>query len=372
MEFTIKMTGAIIVFFTSFVCSIIAVALVLRLSHKNAWYDHTDARKIHTGDIPRLGGFGFVTVFIIIAFIINIFLADSGFGPRFLPSVLALILIFISGVYDDFRPLAPRYKLLIQIIAALCVILPGYTFRRLLFLDGSFFSHLNWIRYLLTFFWIIGLTNAMNFIDGLDGLAGGLSALAALTFTFIFFSFSQSAYMFLFCICLTGVIAGFLVFNAPFPKAKIFMGDGGSQFLGFTLALIPLIERDDTPAALPVFHAAALLAIPIFDTISAVWRRVRDGRRIDSPDKFHIHHKLMNLNLSPRKVDFILWGLQIILGVLVYSSLKFRNWLSAGFIVLAFFIMAVFFTVIHFLNRRAVKRLRRTKDRPDNVQTASE
>ncbi|MDR0623435.1 MAG: undecaprenyl/decaprenyl-phosphate alpha-N-acetylglucosaminyl 1-phosphate transferase [Treponema sp.] len=366
------MTGAVIVFFTSFVSSIIAVALVLRLSHKKAWYDHINERKIHTGDIPRLGGFGFVTAFIIVAFIINIILVEPGFGSRFLPTVLALILIFVSGVYDDFRPLAPRYKLLIQVIAALCVIIPGYTFRRLLYLEGWFFSSLGWIRYPLTFFWIIGLTNAMNFIDGLDGLAGGLSLLAALTFALLSFSFSQSAYTFLLCICLMGVISGFLVFNAPFPKAKIFMGDGGSQFLGFTLALIPLIERENTPAALPVVYAAALLSIPIFDTVAAVWRRVRDGRRIDSPDKSHIHHKLINLRFSPRKVDFILWSLQLVLGVLVYCSVKFQGRLSLGLIMLAYLITVAFFTAIHFLNRRRMKRFPQVEDQPDEVQIASE
>ncbi|MDR2258669.1 MAG: undecaprenyl/decaprenyl-phosphate alpha-N-acetylglucosaminyl 1-phosphate transferase [Treponema sp.] len=371
MESIEEMTGAVVVFFMSFVSSIIAVALVLRLSHKKAWYDHINERKIHTGDIPRLGGFGFVTAFIIISFIINI-LSESGFEFRFLPSLLALILIFVSGVYDDFRPLAPRYKLLIQVIAALCVILPGYTFRRFLYLDGYFFSNVGWLRYPLTFFWIIGLTNAMNFIDGLDGLAGGLSFLAALTFALLSVSFSQSAHTFLFCICLAGVVAGFLVFNAPFPQAKIFMGDGGSQFLGFTLALIPLIEQENTPAALPVVYAAGLLAIPIFDTIAAVWRRVRDGRRIDSPDKSHIHHKLINLRFSPRQADFMLWGLQTVLGVLVYCSVKFRGPLSLGLIISAYLITAAFFTVIHFLNRRAVKRFPQAEDPPDEVQIASE
>jgi UDP-GlcNAc:undecaprenyl-phosphate GlcNAc-1-phosphate transferase len=367
-----KMVSAVIVFLTSFVFSIIAVALVLRLSHKKSWYDQINDRKIHTGDIPRLGGFGFAVVFIIIALVINFSLVKGEFGLRFLPSLLGLILVFISGVYDDFRPLAPRYKLLIQFIAALCVIVPGYTFRRLFYLDWHFLSDLGWIGYPLTFFWIIGLTNALNFIDGLDGLAGGLSALAALEFAFISFSFSQSGQTFLFCICLAGVIAGFLVFNAPFPKAKIFMGDGGSQFLGFTLALIPLIEHTGAPASLPVFYAAALLAIPIFDTIAAVWRRVRDGRRIDSPDKFHIHHKLMNLNFSPRKADFFLWGLQIILGALVFCSVKLQGWLSAGLVFFAYFIVAAFFTAIHFLNRRVMKRLNQTEDQQDEMQIASE
>jgi UDP-GlcNAc:undecaprenyl-phosphate GlcNAc-1-phosphate transferase len=231
---------------------------------------------------------------------------------------------------------------------------------------------LNWVRYPLTFFWIVGLTNAINFIDGIDGLAGGLSALAALTFALIFLSFSESGLTLLFCVCLIGVISGFLVFNAPIPRARIFMGDGGSQFLGFTLAVLPLIEKRNTPAALPVFYAAALLAIPIFDTIAAVWRRLRDGRRIDSPDKSHIHHKLLNLNFNARQVDIILLSLQIILGALVYCSVRARNWLSWGFLGASYLITAAFFIAIHFINRRAVKQLKAGEEDPNRAGTPGE
>jgi UDP-GlcNAc:undecaprenyl-phosphate GlcNAc-1-phosphate transferase len=348
------MAGAIIVFFVSLVLSIIAVAVVLHLSHKKSWYDQINERKIHSGNIPRLGGIGFATTFIVVAFCVNFFFQETGFGLRFLPVLLGTLLIFISGVYDDFRPMAPRYKLAIQIIAALGVVIPGYTFHGFFFFDLVFFSRFDFLRFPLTLLWIVGLTNAINFIDGIDGLAGGLCALAALTFAVIAFSFSAYDFTSFFCICLTGVIIGFLFFNAPFPRARIFMGDGGSQFLGFTLALLPLIERQNSPAALPVFYAAALLAIPIFDTIAAVWRRLRDGRRIDSPDKLHIHHKLLNLNLNARGVDMILWSLQVVLGILVYLSLRVTGWFSLAILGTSYLVVIAFFTVIHYMNRRAL------------------
>jgi UDP-GlcNAc:undecaprenyl-phosphate GlcNAc-1-phosphate transferase len=275
-----------------------------------------------------------------------------------------MLLIFVSGVYDDFRPMAPRYKLAIQIIAALCVIIPGYTFHGLLYAGGFIFPQLDFIRFPLTLLWIVGLTNAINFIDGIDGLAGGLCVLAAVAFAAIAFSFSESYATPLFCICLIGVVGGFLIFNAPFPKAKIFMGDGGSQFLGFILALLPIIERRNSPAALPVFYAAALLAIPIFDTIAAVWRRLRDGRRIDSPDKLHIHHKLLNLRLNARGVDMILWGLQIALGILIYLSVQAAGWISLGILGGAYLMVAIFFTVIHYMNRRVLTKARMPEDIP--------
>ncbi|MDR1239580.1 MAG: undecaprenyl/decaprenyl-phosphate alpha-N-acetylglucosaminyl 1-phosphate transferase [Treponema sp.] len=327
--------------------------MVLRISHKKSWYDHINERKIHTGNIPRLGGVGFAAAFVIAAVFVNFAVEKTGFGLRFLPVLPAMFLIIISGAYDDFRPMAPRYKLLIQIIAALCVIIPGFTFHQLL--DPAWnFSGLNWIRYPLTFIWIVGLINAINFIDGIDGLAGGISLLAALTFALI--AFSGSGFTALFCICLAGAVGGFLVFNAPFPGAKIFMGDGGSQFLGFTLALFPLIEERNSPAALPVLYAAALLGIPIFDLIASIWRRVRDGRRIYNPDKYHLHHKLMRLTRSARRVDLILWGLQIVLGALVYFAVQAKGRLSLIILGAAYAVIIAFFTVIHFLNRRITRR----------------
>jgi UDP-GlcNAc:undecaprenyl-phosphate GlcNAc-1-phosphate transferase len=350
------MIGIFVVVFFSFVLSLAAVASILHLSHKKSWYDQIDERKIHTGDIPRLGGLGFASAFIIIAFFINFSAPESYFRFRFLPPLLALILILVSGVVDDFRPLTPRYKLLIQFIAALCVIIPGYTFRRVFFSILGEFSVLNWIRYPLSFLWIVGLTNAINLIDGVDGLAGGISALAALTFALIFVSFAGTETAVIFCLGLAAVICGFLVFNAPLPKARIFMGDGGSQFLGFILAILPFTGDGSASNDLPLSYAAVILLIPILDTLAAIWRRVRDGRRIDSPDKLHIHHKLMNLGLKARGVDGILYTLQIILGGLAFLAVKYKGVPSLVLLGTAYITGISFFSAIHFMNRSAAKR----------------
>jgi UDP-GlcNAc:undecaprenyl-phosphate GlcNAc-1-phosphate transferase len=202
----------------------------------------------------------------------------------------------------------------------------------------------------------------MNFIDGVDGLAGGLSAIAALFLGFIFFSYAETPSAVMLCASLFGVTLGFLFFNAPFPNAKIFMGDGGSQFLGFCMAMLPLLEEHDTPAALPVPYAAALLAIPIFDTIAAVWRRLRDGRRIDSPDKFHVHHKLLSLGLSARGVILVLYALQILLGLLTFTAIKLSGWASFAVLGAAYAAVIIFFAAIHFLNRRVLVKARNTRE----------
>jgi len=351
--------GALGIFFATAVSSTLLVGLILRLSHHKSWYDQLDDRKIHSGDVPRLGGIGFAVVFVAAAFIVVFFSRKSDSALRFLPCLAGLVIIVVFGVWDDFRPMKPFYKLFIQVLAALCVIIPGYTFRRIVFFDGGFLENLPWLGYPITLLWIVGLTNALNLIDGVDGLAGGISAIIAITLGFIFFRFADTPSAAMLCVCLLGAIFGFLVFNAPIPRAKIFMGDGGSQFLGFTLALLPLLEEHDTVASLPLPYAAALLAIPIFDTTAAVWRRLRDGRRIDSPDKAHIHHKLMNVGLKARGIDGALFGLQLLISALVIVSLQFSTeqfpkWLSLGILLCAYLSAIVFFSVLHFMNRKAI------------------
>ncbi|MDR1025512.1 MAG: undecaprenyl/decaprenyl-phosphate alpha-N-acetylglucosaminyl 1-phosphate transferase [Treponema sp.] len=334
-----------------FLFSVLTVALILRISRRMSWYDHINERKIHTGNIPRLGGLGFAIPFIVCTLVIILRFLDHEQGIRFLPVFFALILILISGVRDDFKPMAPRYKLIFQTGAAICVLASGYTFKRFFFTGSETspaFPGWELLSYPLSFLWIVGMTNAVNFIDGVDGLAGGISLLAVLTFGIVLMFLGTSSTTPLLCICLAAAILGFLMFNAPFPRARIFMGDGGAYFLGFTLALFPLMGDG---LGLPVLYAAAILMIPILDTTAAVWRRLRDHRRIDSPDRSHTHHKLMNLGLSSRRIDAILFTLQAVLGVLVYAAVKTPPLLSFFLLALSYVTGIGFFTTIHFLNR---------------------
>jgi UDP-GlcNAc:undecaprenyl-phosphate GlcNAc-1-phosphate transferase len=340
----------------SFVISLVTVALILKISRHMSWYDRTSERKVHTGDIPRLGGLGFAFSFIVCFAIISLRSNGFGLGLRFFPLILAFVLVLVSGVRDDFKPMSPRAKLVFQIGAALCVMASGYGFDRAVFIDGvDFLSLPGWklLRYPLTLLWIVGMTNAINFIDGVDGLAGGISLLSALSFGLILGPPASGSATFLLCACLGSAILGFLVFNAPCPRAKIFMGDGGAYFLGFTLALFPLIKTGVD--GLPIPYAAAVLLIPILDTTAAVWRRLRDGRRIDSPDRSHTHHKLMTLGFSFQRIDAALFALQICLSALVYLAIGIPGRRSLLVLLLAYAAGAGFFTAIHFLNRRKLK-----------------
>ena len=342
-----------IVFFISVVLSFCSVLVVLKLSHRKGWYDNFDERKIHTENIPRLGGIGFAFAFFIILTGIGVFYRNIGVNiTRFLPCAAAMFFMLVSGAYDDFRSIAPRYKLLLQIVAALCVIVSGFTFDRLVYIGDGFFTELGIWTIPITFLWIVGFTNAINFIDGVDGLAGGLSALIVFFLGIIIFSFAGISKAVLLCTCLFGVLIGFLILNAPIPRARIFMGDGGSQFLGFALALLPVMKDTASPDALPVLYAAALFSIPIFDATASVWRRIRDGKKIYNPDKAHLHHKLMNLGLSARGVIAVIFILQIIVGVLTLTAVRLQGIPSLYVLCSVYLIVLVFFIVIHYMNRR--------------------
>ncbi len=343
----------------AFCLSALLVYAVLRLSRKYSWYDGIDERKIHTGQVPRLGGIGFASAAILVVFIFGYLLPGEGnteaFNIRFIPVLFAMPLILVFGIVDDFTPLRPRYKLLVQVIAALLVVVPDFTFHRLSIPSLGLSLNLHWARYLLTFLWIVGITNAVNLIDGMDGLAGGVATLAALSFALMYASVNNQMAIFL-CLVISASVLGFLVFNWPLPKARIFMGDGGSQFLGFMLALLPLLDDGNGRASISLPYAGAILLIPIVDTFAAIWRRVREGRRIDSPDKAHMHHKLLNLGLSVRQALLLVYALQM--GISTFAVLAFRHrgpWVEL-LLLLSYLIAAVFFTILHFKNRGANRK----------------
>jgi UDP-GlcNAc:undecaprenyl-phosphate GlcNAc-1-phosphate transferase len=345
----------IIVFIISVIFSVCAVLLILQISHRKGWYDNIDERKIHSGNIPRLGGIGFGSAFFIIAAGISIIYGIRGVAiVRFIPCGIAMAFILISGAYDDFRPMSPHYKLLLQLASAVLIIISGFDFDRLIYTGGGLLTNLGYFRIPITVLWIVGITNAFNMIDGVDGLAGGVSAIIAFFLGLIYFSYSGVSKSVILCVCLIGILIGFLVFNAPFPRAKIFMGDCGSQFLGFTLALLPLMKETDRPTSLPLFYVAAFFLIPILDTTAAVWRRIRDGRKIYEPDKSHLHHKLINMGLDAKKVDALVYGVQIIIGIFTFIAIRTEGSKSLVILGAVYLFTLVFFITIHFMNRSVI------------------
>jgi UDP-GlcNAc:undecaprenyl-phosphate GlcNAc-1-phosphate transferase len=340
--------------FVTFLFSALLVSLIIKLAHRYSWFDHIDERKIHTGQVPRLGGVAFIPAYLIIIIILtfaNVWKEQVTLS--FMLVLVAMIFIVLFGIWDDFKPLRARYKALVQLIAALLVVFGGYHFRTvgLPWVQGQL--NLGIAGPILSVIWIVGIINAINLIDGVDGLAGGVSTIILLSYGAIYI-YQGDMQAVMLCLLLVAAIGGFLVFNAPFPRAKIFMGDTGSQFLGFFIALIPLLgytqESPGQGVGLP--FAAALTLIPIFDTFAAIWRRIREGRSIYTPDREHTHHKLINLGLSAQKLDLLLYGIQALIGffvVLAFTiALKYRYLLLA----LAYIVGLAFFTILHYVNRR--------------------
>lgn len=345
-----------------FLISLISIPIIITLCKKYECYDYSDERKIHTGKIPRLGGIGIVIGFFISTILYLIFVKDISFWKTF-PLILAGTIVFVFGILDDFNNLKAIIKLLAQIVAALIVVFSGFRFKQIF----------NWtlpvpVSYILTICWIIGVINAYNLIDGLDGLCGSLTLTSAVTLGILYFSsgnFESGI-----CFCLAGAILGFLCFN--WPPAKIFMGDSGSQFLGFVISILPLYTANDTFEFNKFLIMIVLTAFPVFDTIAAIWRRLREHRPVMSPDASHLHHKLLHLGFSKKATLVLVLIFQILLCVtVVLSYCMSKRSLIDGIILLsvAIVFMIVFFAIIHFTNRAVIQKTKRESS-PDYKNNA--
>jgi UDP-GlcNAc:undecaprenyl-phosphate GlcNAc-1-phosphate transferase len=345
----------------AFAASLVSIFFVLIITRHFGLFDTVDERKVHTGDIPRLGGVGIFAGFVLGLVVFWLFSHQlSRLGNNIWHLVAGSTLIFGMGVWDDLKPWRAKLKLLVQVVAAILVLSGGFTFQRITFGPAGFVWDMGIFRYLVTFCWIIGVTNALNLIDGIDGQAGMVSTLVVLSYAVMFYNYGNIPAMMV-CLLLAVSIAGFLVFNLPFPKAKIFMGDGGSQFLGFALAVLPLMSNQDERATIGLPYAAALLMIPVFDTIAAIWRRVREKRRIDSPDKFHLHHKLIMMGFTSRHALIIVTLFQLGISLLVVSSGWIHGAMGTVMLFSVFLLGILFFTVIHIRKEDILEKTRSLK-----------
>ena len=332
----------------SFLLSAILIPLIIFLCKKKGWYDKTNERKVHTGSIPRLGGVGFITAFVIATclYLHN----EVNFSlTHFLPIIIAGLIIFLFGIIDDFFDLPAKLKFFVQMVAAFIMIFSGNRFTQLGPLQFGIFS------YPITFFWTIGVINAFNLIDGVDALCGSISTLVLLTLGFLYFVANRMDIAGI-CFILAVAVIGFLIYNKP--KAKIFMGDGGSQFLGFMIAAIPLFPFNKSFDYNRILVASILASIPILDTIAAIWRRKREGRSFFSPDKAHLHHKLMNMGYSTKGLLAILLLLQF--GLCSFTIIGLWCGSIKGFFILlgALCVVTAFFVVIHYTHRAVLRKQR--------------
>ncbi len=263
-----------------------------------------DERRMHTKPIPRMGG-----VAIYIAFTITT-LAFGSYAPSLVAIWFGGTILVVLGMFDDIFNLNAWFKLGVQILAALVAVLQGVVID-FINIGGTLYP-LGALAIPITVLWIVGLTNAINFIDGLDGLACGVSTIcsASLTVVAILMSSSEAA---LLTAILAGSCLGFLPFNSH--PAKIFMGDAGALFLGYTLSVLSVTGIFKTHAVLAFLIPMSVFGLPLFDTAFAVIRRLLHGQSPFHADRGHIHHRLIDMGFGHRRSVLTLYAICGILGI---------------------------------------------------------
>lgn len=342
-------------FIVSLVLALGLTPLVKKFAIKVGAVDVPNARKVHTTIMPRLGGLAIFLSFVLTFFLVLPFLPDSisvremNFIKAFLVGGTMTILL---GAFDDRFDLPAKLKFFVQIATA-CVVVFGFDIR-IEFANIPFHTYASvesWIAIPFTILWIVGVTNAINLIDGLDGLAAGVSAIAIGTITVMAF-FMGNFVVALLCLLLLGSIIGFLYFN--FHPAKIFMGDSGALFLGFSLALLSLLGFKQV-AIVSFLTPLILIGVPLSDTLFAIVRRWMQKKPIFSPDKGHLHHCLREIGFSHRQTVLIIYGIAAFFGVLAViqssAAMYNANWVTFVVICVMVFFLQIGAEVIGLIGK---------------------
>lgn len=326
-----------------------------------------EERRIHKVPIPRLGG---VAIFISILFTVTTLVAIAGKLPKDARGAEGIIgiavggtLVFVLGLLDDLESLRARDKFVVQILAACAAYSLGVRIKSIpiplnMNIDLGFLSitggvpiELGWLSLPITVVWLVGVANAVNLIDGMDGLAAGVSAISALTIWSVALGESiNRPYAALMAAVVAGALFGFLRWN--FNPARIFLGDSGAYLAGFILGAISITGVIKGVAAATVIVPTVLLVglilfFPLLDTSWAVIRRMAAGRSIFSPDAGHIHHRLLRAGLSQKKVAYLIYAVSGLLGLIAAFFVN-QHWYFLS-ISGALIVMALFFSEV--LNR---------------------
>ena len=330
---------------TSFAITYIVLPSVIDLAYKKNLFDVPDDRKVHTQLIPSLGGIG---IFIGVLISFTLFCNVEIFG-MYKYIITAYFLLFFMGIKDDLVPMSASIKFGLQIVAAAILTYAGI---RITNLHGLFgIEYLNiWFSYALSIFFIVGVTNAFNLIDGIDGLAGGLGGLNCMTLGSLLFWVGDLNFAVLGFV-ITGSLIAFLKYNFSSYPNKTFMGDAGSLLLGLTVTILS-IRFIESPKAFevlsivsPIGIVAGIIFIPVFDTLRVFTLRLSRGQSPFSPDKSHIHHELLSSGLNHRAASILLYAgnLVLIANVLFFKSqtglLLILLSLIAGTVIIQFMII---------------------------------
>lgn len=308
-------TSILFAFIVAFVVAFALTPFVKKLAFRIGAVDvPKDDRRMHTKPTALAGGLAIFAGFVVSALIFVH--KDAAFWGILGGSVIIIVL----GVFDDIYALSAKLKLLVQIAAAAIPVLCGVRVDIIKvphFIDAYGYLDLKYFSIPLTIIWIVGVTNAVNLLDGLDGLACGVSSISSLTLLCIALLVGEPTVAFA-TAALAGACFGFLPYN--FNPAKLFMGDTGALFLGYMLATLSVVGLFKGYAVISIAAPFLILGMPLFDTASAMLRRARDHRPIMSPDRGHLHHRLVDAGLSQKQavgVIYVMCALLCLIAVLL-------------------------------------------------------
>lgn len=291
--------------------------LVLWFNRNNstAFSNRSETHHIHLKSVPRLGGLGLAAAFIVIF----VFFTDFTIDSFVFKIALFSLLMFFLGIWDDFRPLGAKKKLLGQLLIAAVAYSNGIAIHKFQVPFGMQIWDLGEWSLAATILWMVGLTNLINLIDGVDGLAGGICLMLMFLMVFI----GQQTQVAIISAGMFGALLGFLKFN--FPPARIYLGDGGAYFMGFLISCLTIMscQKGSIFAALtaPLF----VLALPIVDTSLAILRRGLNGLPLFRPDRRHIHHRMLGMGMSRRQLVLLTYGFTAFFLAIGFVAFWFRG-----------------------------------------------
>lgn len=323
------MNNNYIAFFSALIISFLLTPLARKLAFKVGALDiPKDARKIHNKPMPYFGG---IAIYVAIMACMFVYMPQDKTN---ISIMIGATIIVLTGIVDDMYGMPAKIKLIMQIIAAAIAIKGGVKIHFITNpLSNTGMSLLRDFTIPITLFWIVGITNTINLIDGLDGLASGVASIAATT---LLFTAAIKGYDFIVmqCAIIAGASLGFLPFN--FNPAKIFMGDTGSLLLGYMLAVTAILGMVKSVAAVTLVVPIFALGLPIFDTTFAIIRRFINKKPIMEADKDHLHHKLMGKGLNQRQTVLVMYLISMMLGlaaVIVSDSDPATGIIVVGFVI---------------------------------------
>jgi len=321
------MVSIIVSFLAALLVSLIITPLVRKISLRRGLVDEPGGRRMQAVPVPRTGGVGILVAFI--APLAAVYLFQTAVGSRFYADTMMAtgiiagsIIISLLGLADDVWGLGAKKKLLVQTLVAACCYTIGFRIESV-FLPFVGRLEMGVFGVVITIVWIVGIINAFNLIDGLDGLAAGVGFVALATNFVLGFS-GDRLVLCLLVAALAGALIGFLRYN--FNPATIFMGDSGSMLLGFVLATTSLMSNQKSTTMIAILVPIIAMGLPIMDTLFAIVRRFLERRPLFSPDKGHLHHRLIALGFTQKKAVITLYVVSIFLAAIALAIHFGRDW----------------------------------------------